>query len=224
MPWEFTNDRSTPSGQAPEDRVTTDLFGNRSLQDTGERSAFDFYPTPSWATRSLVYHVPEIANTLVLECASGDGAIANVLHREFGCGLLTNDLDRQHSATWNYDATGDLFWGTIDDSQFAGRIDWIITNPPFNVAFPMLQQAVRHARVGVAFLLRKTFLEPTEERGEWLSNNPPSRTICLPRHNFRGEGTDSVPCDWFVWERTPVRNVFPIEIDYRAKARGKDSV
>lgn len=204
--------------------MTTDLFGKRRLVDTGERSAYDWYPTPSWATRSLVYYVPEIAQSLVLECASGDGAIADVLHREFGCGLLTNDIDHRHSATWNYDATSDLFWGTIEDSQFHDKIDWIITNPPFNVAFEMLKPAIDHAVVGVAFLLRKTFLEPTEERGEWLSKHPPSRIIGLPRHSFRGDGNDSVACDWMVWERHPKRYVYPIEIDHLAKSRTKGTV
>jgi hypothetical protein len=192
--------------------------------ETGERSAFDWYPTPAWATRSLVYYVPEIARSLVLECASGDGAIADVLHREFGCGLLTNDIDRGHSATWNYDATNDLFWGTIRDSQWHDKIDWIITNPPFNVGFDILQHAIAHAQIGVAFLLRKTFLEPTEERGEWLSKNPPSRIIGLPRHSFRGDGSDSVSCDWMIWEREPNKHAYPIEIDHLAKSRGKGSV
>lgn len=200
--------------------MTVDLFGNRTNVDTGDRSQFDFYPTPAWMTRSLVHFVPEIAESLVLECASGDGAIAEVLHREFGCGLLTNDIDHSHSATWNYDATSELFWGTINDSQFHDRIEWIITNPPFACAFPMLQRAVKVATVGVAFLLRKTFLEPTADRGEWLAANPPSRVIGLPRHKFRAgaESTDSVSCDWMIWE-TFGRRPRQILIDHLAKER-----
>lgn len=196
-----------------------DLFGNRSLADTGARSEFDFYPTPAWATRSLLHYVPEIAGTLVLECASGDGAISDVLRDQYGCRVITNDLDPRHPSQWHFDATDHELWMYLGyDGGFA---DWVVTNPPFNVAFPMVQHAVRMARVGVAFLLRKTFLEPTEERGEWLAYNPPSRTICLPRHNFRGEGTDSVPCDWFIWEKAPQRMSNPIAIDYRAKERSR---
>lgn len=204
--------------------MAVDLFGNRSLADTGDRSEFDFYPTPAWATRSLVYHVPEIATSLVCECASGDDAITGVLRNEFGCPVLTNDIDQVHPALIHMDATQPTFWFAATRFFESGRIDWTITNPPFNVAFPMLQFALMYSTVGVAFLLRKTFLEPTEERGEWLSLHPPSRIIGLPRHSFRGEGNDSVACDWMIWERRPRRNVYPIEIDHLAKSRTKGSV
>lgn len=73
--------------------MAVDLFGNRSTLDTGARSAFDFYPTPAPFTRSLLYYVPEIEGTTVLECASGDDAIAAVLREEFGCTVITNDVD-----------------------------------------------------------------------------------------------------------------------------------
>src|SRR5258705_309035 len=63
-----------------------------------------------------------------------------------------NAPDPRHTALMHADATAKVFWDF--------RIDWVITNPPFNLAQPMLEHAVRKARVGVAFLLRKTFLEP----------------------------------------------------------------
>lgn len=210
--------------------MTHDLFGHRALVDTGERSALDFYPTPAPFTRSLVYYVPEIAESLVLECASGDGAIVDVLRDEFGCAVITNDVDPAQPAELKLDATALESWAFFALAAAMGTAgrqpwpDWVITNPPFNFAFPMLKFSVEHARVGVAFLLRKTFLEPTEERGPWLSSNPPSRIIGLPRHNFRGGGVDSVPCDWMIWERHPNKAAYPIEIDYLAKSRTKGSV
>jgi|SRR5688572_15022937 len=207
--------------------MTTDLFGNRSLADTGERSEHDWYPTPEPFTRSLIYHVPEIARANVFECAAGDGAITQVLVAEHQCRVLTNDIDRRHvNNRWHEDATERAVWNKAAAFTFTnGRpLEWTVTNPPFNVAFPMLQFAIEHSAVGVAFLLRKTFLEPTEERGEWLSKHPPSRIIGLPRHSFRGDGSDSVSCDWMIWERHPHKHAYPIEIDYLAKSRGKGSV
>lgn len=202
--------------------MTSDLFGNRSLADTGERSQFDFYPTPAWAVRSLLYYVPEIEGTTVIEPASGDDAIVSVLREEFRCRVLTNDIDPRHPAQMHLDATKPELWQLLDNP--GQKADWVITNPPFNVAFDILWQSVCHAKVGVAFLLRKTFLEPTQERGDFLANHPPSRIICLPRHNFRGDGSDSVSCDWMVWERNPARSIYPIEVDSLAKERGKGSV
>ncbi len=192
--------------------MSTDLFGNRALVDTGVRSAFDWYPTPAWATRSLLHHVPEIADHSVLECASGDDAIASVLRSEFECEVLTNDIDQAHPAQTHYGATLAEFW------EVAPAVSWVITNPPFNAAFDMLRYAIAHAGIGVAFLLRKTFEEPTQERGQFLHEHPPTRKICLPRHSFRGDGSDTVSCDWFIWDRW-ANDTHAIMIDHRAKER-----
>jgi hypothetical protein len=81
----------------------------------------------------------------------------------------------------------------------APPVDWVISNLPFGVAFDIVPHARLHARVGIAMLLRKSWTEPTEERGPWLSQNAPHRVIGLPRHSFRGTGSDSVASDWHIW-------------------------
>lgn len=200
-----------------------DLFGGVSAVDTGERSAFDFYPTPAWATRSLLAHERDIwvPGTVVLECCSGRDDITTVLRR-YGCLVVTNDLDPAQPAQWHRDAAEPSYWRS--DASGESGVDWVVTNPPFNVAFPILIQAYDAARRGVAFLLRKTFLEPTDERGMWLSKHPPSRMIGLPRHNFRGDGgSDSVSCDWYVWVKH-TGGYPPIVIDHLAKRRVRDEV
>lgn len=194
--------------------MSLDLFGNVSVIESGERSEFDFYPTPAFMTRSLLHFHPAIAGASVLECASGNDAIAVVLREEYGCKVFTNDLDRRQPAQTHLDATSyDKFW------KNAPAIDWVITNPPFTYALDMLKHAIWHARVGVAFLLRKTFLEPTDDRGPWLNTHPPTRAIGQPRYSFRGAGSDSVSCDWCLWERTPNRRLPPFVIDHIAETR-----
>ena len=190
-----------------------DLFGRVSIADDGARNAYDYYPTPSWMTRSLLYHYPAIKGAVVLEPCAGDGAITRVL-LDHGCIVGENDIDPRHERESTADATSALFWRSLPF-----RPEWVITNPPFAVAFPILQHAYEHAETGVAFLLRKTFLEPTDERGPWLQAHPPTRLVCLPRYSFRGTGSDSVSCDWMIWEkRIPVS---PIVIDYLADRRGR---
>lgn len=191
-----------------------DLFGDRSTVDDGLRSGFDFYETPAFMTRSLVTFHPAISGSRVLECCAGRNAIGRVLRDEAGCTLYTNDLDPQHPANTQCDATNGKYW-----MHQAPIVDWVITNPPFNVAMKILPLAVMHARVGVAFLLRKTFLEPTEERGPWLEQHPPTRAIGEPRYAFRGGATDSVSCDWYLWEKAPDRSLPPFVIDYVAERR-----
>lgn len=202
-----------------------DLFGDVSTADTGERSELDLYETARWQVLSLLHFEPSIAGSVVLEPTSGRGAIARVL-REFDCTVVTNDLDPRHSADSHRDATAPDFW------RHAPPAEYVIGNPPFNVAFAIVTGAVGHATRGVAMLLRKTWTEPTAERGAWLASHPPSRQICLPRHNFRGSrpskragkapvsaGTDSVPADWLVWHKGWPNRLAPIVIDHLAKTR-----
>jgi hypothetical protein len=204
--------------------MSVDLFGHVARVDDGVRSAFDFYETPSWMVRSLLHYHPSIAGTRVLECASGNDAIANVLREEYGCEVFTNDIDPRHPAQTHHDAATDAYW------RQAPEVEWVISNLPFDVAFDVLTRAVAHARFGVAFLLRKTFLEPTKDRrrvrrgliarGPWLALHPPTREIGLPRHKFRGDGSDTVACDWMLWERVPDPQFTRArEIDHLAKTR-----
>jgi hypothetical protein len=192
--------------------AVSDLFGGVSVIDTGERNAFDYYPTPDWMTRSLLEFHPTIAGAFVLEPCSGDGAIVRVLEAA-GCVVITNDVVQRHPAQTHMDATDPAFWSSLP------YVEWVITNPPFNVAFPILQHAFKTAQVGVALLLRKTFLEPTEERGPWLAEHPPARLIGQPRYSFRGKGSDSVSCDWCVWLKHPGTWYEPIVIDASARSR-----
>ena len=102
------------------------------------------------------------------------------------------------------DASQPAFWAMIAEMVWANslpRIDYVVSNFPFNIAAQILPHAVNLAPTAV--VLRKTFLEPTEERGPWLSTHPPSGFIGLPRHSFRGDGNDSVTCDWMQWGLTP---------------------
>lgn len=159
------------------------------------RRANDWYPTPSWATDMLAKRV-QMAG-FVLECCSGDGAIAKALQRTTPKAHLvtTNDLDPKWEADQHGDATDSRWW----DAQ---TCNWVVTNPPFNVAPKIVPLAVTHAFNGVAMLLRLSYLEPCAGRGRWLVEHPPTRLIILPRISFTGDGkTDSVTCAWFVWER-----------------------
>jgi hypothetical protein len=160
------------------------------------RRANDFYPTPSWAERELDRRVP-IAGTIAEPCV-GDGDL--IRHRSDIA--WTNDIDLERPATYHLDARSPCAWETFPPC------DWVVTNPPFGDALCILSHAVKHARVGVAFLLRLSFLEPTAGttrhagRADWLVANPPDRLIVLPRISFTGDGsTDSVTCAWMVWSR-----------------------
>lgn len=186
----------------------------------------DRYLTPRWMTESLLHHVPEIHGRLVEPCV-GDGAISRVLvgadRAEY---VVTNDIDPAMPADSHHDAAAPVFW-----SQFGarfGRPDWVISNPPWSMpadgpALPVeiLKHALATSRVGVALLLRITFLEPCRNRGAWLDAHPPSRQIVLPRYSFRGNGaTDSATACWFIWSHESLSGP-PIVVDHAAMTRGE---
>lgn len=159
------------------------------------RRANDWYPTPSWATQMLINRVE--LRGFVLECCSGDGAIANALKTSKPKAHLvtTNDLDQKWDADFHGDATDPAWW---EDQN----CNWVVTNPPFTVAEKIVPLAVKHAFNGVAMLLRLSYLEPCGGRYGFLAERPPSTLIVLPRISFTGDGkTDSVTCAWMVWER-----------------------
>lgn len=167
--------------------------------DTSVRRDDDFYETPRWMVEALLRRITIPATSRLFEPAAGKGAIVRPL-RERGYEVITNDLRRREPFALDLDC-GDagrpLVWDIV--RQRFGHIDVSISNLPFDEAFPIVQLAAAYSRLGMAKLLRISFVEPTKERGPWLAKFPPARQIVLPRYSFRGEGSDMATCCWFVW-------------------------
>lgn len=175
----------------------------------------DAYYTPRKAVETLIRYRPEFGRSdgTVVEPCVGEGAIADVF-RERGCDVVTGDLafqcvadvhgDARHASTWEL-----LRRCAAHTPDMAGRIDRVVTNPPFSDALAIAQQAIENAAEAVALFLRLSFLEPTDDRGPWLSEHPPDDLIVLPRISFTGDGkTDSVTCGWIIWytgDSRPIR-------------------
>jgi len=162
------------------------------------RRALDDYPTPRWATEELVRRVP-IAGEVLEPCA-GDGAISDVLATLPGVSVTTNDIDwSRKRSDWHFDVTIPADWFCLCSQH---NFDWIISNPPFSHAAEIVKAAYESATVGIAMLLRLSFLEPCDNRGPWLAAHPPTRLIVLPRISFTGDGhKDSCTAGWMLWEK-----------------------
>jgi hypothetical protein len=153
----------------------------------------EFYETPPVFTEELLKDIGTLINGRILECCSGDNAIADVLIGK-GYRVTTNDIDCNRKADRCLDASKKYLW-------MGKPFDWVISNPPFSKASLIVKNAFNHVTYGVAFLLRLTFLEPCLNRVEFLINHPPS-IIVMPRYSFTKDGgTDSVTCAWFIWVR-----------------------
>lgn len=165
-----------------------------------KRRQNDFYPTPSWATEELIRRVPIYGG--ILECCSGEGAIADVLETMSNVKVWCNDIvTGRPKQTHQFNAALAVHWAGLDIHPA-----WVVTNPPFNQAAQIVPLAYENAATGIAMLLRLSYLEPVEDRGSWLNEHPPTELIVLPRISFTGDGkTDSVTCAWMVWQKHHVR-------------------
>jgi hypothetical protein len=166
------------------------------------RQPLDFYPTPgllTWALLDSHRFVPWHNQATVLEPCNGEGAISDVL-KESGLFRLvdTADIDETKPAALTMDATDPQAWARM------ACYDWVITNPPFSQAPAILPLAFQNCRVGMAMLLRLSYLEPCDNRARWLAEHPPAKLIVFnPRPRFRADtgGSDSVTTAWFIWHR-----------------------
>lgn len=157
------------------------------------RRSLDRYYTPRTATQALLAHCAIQGS--VLEPCVGTGAISQELARHGSVSdVWTNDIDPNVDAHQYKDATDPEFWTSLEP-------DWVVSNPPFLCCHPIIVGAFSTAQRGVAMFLRLSYLEPCNDRAEFLSRHPPS-LIVLPRISFTGDGkSDSVTCAWMIWDK-----------------------
>lgn len=152
-------------------------------------ASLDFFPTPPWATRALCEIVlPELGLPLqpfntVHEPACGAGHMAEVLREYFGV-VFATDIQEYGYHTGEID----FLAGEPDAER---DFDWIITNPPFNLAGAFARRALQETRVGAAFLVRSAWLEGGGAIGRFSrSTRPwPSRNSASACPWSKGDGT-----------------------------------
>lgn len=169
--------------------------------------SLDYFPTPPWATRALMECVlPKKVwqNKSAWEPACGEGHMAEVL-KDYFHHVRCSDV---HDYRKGY-AVGSFVGEGLDVAgcESGQEPDWVITNPPFNLACEFAERAIHIARVGVALLVRTTWLESRDRYDRLFRNTPP---------NFVGLFTERVPMvkgrwdpaastatsyAWVVWDR-----------------------
>ena len=127
--------------------------------------SLDFFPTPPWATRALINHILApldiaVPAEIVAEPAAGKGHMVRPL-AEFFAEVRAADI-------MDYGVGYPVFDFLLSDSLLYvdtwpfGKVDWIITNPPFNRLTEFVETAAAHAQVGVAMFARIQALESVE--------------------------------------------------------------
>lgn len=154
----------------------------------------DFYETPAKFVELLLPYLPKIGT--IIEPCSGDGSIANYL-KDQGYNVITNDVDPKRKTDHHFDASDNSLWDTLYAS--APRPWFCVTNPPFNGAVSIAEKAVLHCEYTI-MMLRISFMEPVENRKDFLMAHPPVKQYTCHRHSFTNDGhTDSVTTAWYFW-------------------------
>lgn len=169
------------------------------LDDSLEREADDFYPTPPEATRAfLAAEIDRLRDfPLIWEPAAGDGAMTREMHA-LGLSTYASDLvDRGCGAE------------ILSFYDFAARpADAIVTNPPFkecgwgNGKARWLKHALNTLDVPYMALLLNWGFPGAGGLGPFWAMHPPARAyLCRWKIDFTGQGAPPMLNGWFVWDK-----------------------
>lgn len=177
-------------------------FQNRGSSKNG----IEDFPTPPWATRAFVNHVlggrDVTKGQVVWEPCANRGYMVRPL-QEFFFQVIASDLKDYGVGFPVID-----FMTGPKPSDFGEHVDWIITNPPFNIGVDFVLRALEPdmAKQGVAIFIRTNWLEGVDRYDRLFSNNPPSR-ICqyvsrvpIVRGRLDKTAATAMPYAWFLWE------------------------
>jgi hypothetical protein len=168
--------------------------------------ALDMFPTPPWATRAFVHEVlflREMADEqmTVWEPAAGLGHMSDVLAEAFA---------QVHSSDVHDYGRGfalGSFVGEGADIAQAPTIgaDWIITNPPFNLAVAFAERATMTAKRGTALLVRAVWAEGAERYRRLFRDLPPTHIaqycdrVAMTKGKWDPHASTATAYAWFVW-------------------------
>lgn len=141
-------------------------------QKTHKRKEADFYPTPIDVTEALMRHLKLDRSAVIWEPAAGDGSMARMLERHVD-DVLATDLRDESSI---YGKRGIDFLSTTADDHYHIP-DWIITNPPFNLAESFIRKSLSITS-NVAMLLKSQYWHAAGRLG-LFTDHPPSEVLPL---------------------------------------------
>ena len=158
---------------------------------TGKRKKSDFYETPYTLTRKFLDVEYFNKNSTVCEPACGGGAISKVLNEYWEDDNITA-YDKETNFLWDYN-----------------DYDYIITNPPFSLAFEFIQKAKQLAKSKFALLLPLSYLHGKKRFDEIYSDRDYGleKVYVFTRYPMLGEplredgkyNTGMMVYAWYVW-------------------------
>lgn len=162
--------------------------------------SLDDFPTPPWATRALLEHVirDDVSQMTCLEPACGAGHMAKVLAEYF------RHVEASDIADYGYGAKRDF----LKAAPFIGKQDWVITNPPFNLAEKFVISSLDISKRGIAVLARTVFIESVGRYERLFSVKPPSffaqfvERVPMVKGRLDPKVTTATGYSWLVWDNS----------------------
>ena len=162
----------------------------------------DLVMTPEYLAKDIIEHFKP--SGIILDPCRGQGAFYDNFNTE------TKD------------------WCELDEGKdfltYNKKVDWIITNPPFNVGKDFALKSLETAKRGVAFLVRFSFLESIKRWEELYSIHKPAKVLIFTRRvgflpsEVSRNTNSAVPYIWLVWDN---KHKGPTEFDWIGHDRDK---
>tara|TARA_R110000765_G_scaffold151673_1_gene254313 strand:+ start:7 stop:741 length:735 start_codon:yes stop_codon:yes gene_type:complete len=173
-----------------------------------DKDSLDYFPTPPWATRALFQEVlkhpdfnifPRIEkfDGSCLEPACGGGHMVKVL-QEYFLNVQSCDI-----ADYGQDRIQDFLALESKDTY-----DFIVTNPPFNLAEEFVRKALPITRQCVAIFARTQFMESIGRYERLFKPNPPhviaqfSERVPIVKGRLSATASTATSYAWFIWRGT----------------------
>lgn len=188
------------------------------------KDSLDDFPTPPWAVKALFAHdlikPGHYENKVCWEPACNRGFMARALKRHFARVICTDVFN------YGYGDTADYL-----TSQPNELCDWVITNPPFRLAEAFVEKALHDARIGVAILVRTSFLEGNKRFKNLFAPYPPMivaqfvERVPMVKSRVDPKASTATSYCWIIWNKRgiggtelrwipPCRKVLECESDY----------
>lgn len=166
--------------------------------------SLDFFPTPPWAARALLVHVIPDAMGSAWEPACGEGHIVHALSEKFATVFASDVHDYGgRQATGSFVGQGP----DVIHERFFDPVDWIITNPPFNLAVEFAERCLDRADEGFALLLRSSWMEGADRYDRLFRDAPPAiiapfvERVPMVKGRWDPDASSATAYTWFVWRR-----------------------
>lgn len=163
--------------------------------------SLDDFPTPLWATRALTHHVIPSATGVVWEPAANRGYMVRALSEHFDT-VIGSDFNDYGAGFPVID-----FLDGPTPADYGQKVDWIITNPPFNKAEEFSLRALELADIGVAMFARNVWLESKGRYARLFKPHPPTlfapfvERVKIVKGGLDQNGSTNQPYAWFVWDK-----------------------